>query len=108
MAVNQVAHRARLRTSPASQMRALTRWVSSLSGAMEQYSVDTAAQPPSAFTAEPRLGPRHVGPEAGAVRDLEEAVAKDERADCNRLEENVVPRVSRHHWMLPIGQLSNT
>ena len=50
--------------------------------------------------AKARLGPRHVGPEAGAVRDLEEAVAEDERADCDRLEEDVVPRVARHYCTL--------
>ena len=41
----------RLRTSPSSQMRAETRLVSSDSGWMEQYSVQTAPQPPSIFTA---------------------------------------------------------
>ena len=44
---------ARLRTSPSSQIRADTRLVSSDSGWIEQYSVQTAAQPPSAFM--PRL-----------------------------------------------------
>ena len=43
--------RPRLRTSPSSQSRALTRWMSSLSGPIEQYSVQTAPQPPSAFIA---------------------------------------------------------
>ena len=38
-------------TSPSSQMRAETRIVSSDSGLIEQYSVHTAAQPPSAFIA---------------------------------------------------------
>ncbi len=40
---------ARLRTSPSSQIRAETREVSSDSGWIEQYSVQHAAQPPSAF-----------------------------------------------------------
>lgn len=40
----------RLRTSPSSHMRAETRWVSSDSGWMEQYSVLMAPQPPSALT----------------------------------------------------------
>ena len=43
--------RLRFRTSPSSQSLALTRCVSSLSGAMEQYSVHTVPQPPSAFMA---------------------------------------------------------
>ena len=41
--------RARLRTSSSSQSRAETRWQSSDSGWIEQYSVQTAAHPPSAF-----------------------------------------------------------
>ena len=40
---------ARLRTSPSSQIRADTREVSSDSGWIEQYSVQHAPQPPSAF-----------------------------------------------------------
>ena len=43
--------RLRFRTSPSSQSLALTRCVSSLSGAIEQYSVHTVPQPPSAFMA---------------------------------------------------------
>ena len=43
--------RLRFRTSPSSQSLALTRCVSSLSGAIEQYSVHTVPQPPSAFIA---------------------------------------------------------
>src|SRR6266404_7845764 len=41
----------RLRMSPSSQIRADTRWVSSDSGEIEQYSVQHAAYPPSAFIA---------------------------------------------------------
>ena len=41
----------RLRTSPSSQIRAETRLVSSDSGWIEQYSVQTAPQPPSILTA---------------------------------------------------------
>ena len=41
--------RARLRTSQSSQRRAETRWLSSDSGWIEQYSVEIAPQPPSAF-----------------------------------------------------------
>src|SRR5207253_3703275 len=41
----------RLRMSPSSQIRAETRCVSSDSGEIEQYSVQQAAYPPSAFIA---------------------------------------------------------
>ncbi len=37
--------------SPSSQIRADMRWVSSDSGEIEQYSVETPAKPPSAFSA---------------------------------------------------------
>jgi hypothetical protein len=42
---------ARLRRSPSSQRRAETKGISSESGLTAQYSVQTAAQPPSAFMA---------------------------------------------------------
>ena len=53
-------------------------------GVTSAYSVQTAAQPPSAFMArKQRLGAGLLGPEAGAVRHLVEAVPQRLRADLD-------------------------
>ena len=89
---------ARLRTSPSSQSARRHAAVSSVSGWIEQYSVHTAPQPPSAFiAADGRPGtPGLLRPGADAVRHLVEAVVQRLRADLDRLEEDVVLGVARH------------
>ena len=94
-ASSQVA--ASTRTSRSSHMRADTYGVSSDSWLIAQYSVLTAAQPPSALTrAVTRLRPGLLGAEARAVRHLVEAVAQRLGADAQRLEEHVVTRIATH------------
>ena len=70
------------RRSWSSHIRADTYGVSSDSGLIVQYSVQTAAQPPSALTARWRgLRPRLLDAEPGAVRHLVEAVSQRLWAD---------------------------
>ena len=81
-------------TSPSSHSRAETYGSSSEVGEIEQYSVQTAPQPPSAFM--PRCAACVCGfvtPKPGAVRHLVEAVRQRHRADRDRLEEDVVAGV---------------
>src|SRR5713226_7060550 len=58
----------------------------------------THGRPTALFLDRPMssLRERLRGAEAGAVWDLVEAVAKSLRPDSNRLEQDVMPRVSRH------------
>ena len=68
-----------------------------LVGWMSHCSVQTTAQPPSAFTPritaiERRPGAAH----AVAVRHLVEAVARRHRADAHGLEQDVVDGIARH------------
>ena len=78
-------------------MRCETTGQKSESGATSASSVQTAAQPPSAFMARKRAcGARLLAPEAGAVGHLVEAVPQRLRADLHRLEEDVVAGIARH------------
>ena len=78
-------------------MRAEMRASSSESGLTSASSVQTAAQPPSAFIPRKRAWSHGFSlAEAGAVRHLVEAVPQRLRPDLHRLEEDVVTGVAGH------------
>ena len=85
----------RSRTSSSSQSRAGIQRHASLSGRSRSLGED-APQPPSAFIPRSRPGIRAARPRAGAVRRLLEPVPQRLRPDPDRLEQDVVLRVTRH------------